>query len=228
MGAFNDLNIIIPTLDEAENIGELLNQIIKLYPGAHITVVDDGSKDGTQSIVQRTKGVKLIDRKLQKIKGLTVSVMDGIMDSKQPYFIVMDADFQHPLYQVVNIYHTIIEGNQIVIGTRNQVLSDWPLSRRIVSKSAIFLGTMRLLISGKYYKDVVSGFFGGYTAPIKETIIKHGDKFEMEGYKVLFDILKYIKEPTVDYVKYDFGSRGAGSSKMGKKQVLCYFRSLFK
>jgi len=58
---------------------------------------------------------------------------------------------------------------------------------------------------------------------------KNYDKYELAGYKVLFDTLKYLPKNTKVYqLKYDFGLREAGASKINYRHVLYYFRSLFK
>ena len=229
---YDYLNIITPTLNEEANIKKLIVLIHKLYPGSHISVADDGSKDKTQEIVRnlarKDKTIHLIDRSKVRVKGLTASVVDGILSTKQPFFIVIDADLQHPPEKIRNIY-TLLHRYDLVIGIRKKVKSDWPLHRKLISKSAIWVGNLRLLIAGKYYKDIVSGFFGGRTKLIQKVIKKHYRKFELPGYKVLFDILKYTPRRTrVSYVKYIFGLRKEGTSKLGNKQIISYIKSIFK
>ena len=75
----------------------------------------------------------------------------------------------------------------------------------------------------------MSGFFGGDAKFVQKTIKGKKHKFEMGGYKVLFDILKLLPRKTpVGSVKYLFGLRAAGESKISKKHIILYFRSLFK
>ena len=65
-----------------------------------------------------------------------------------------------------------------------------------------------------------------------ETFVKEKqlvDVIEKEGYKVLFDFLRKVSKNTkLKEIKYQFGSRYAGKSKINKKHILIYFRSLFK
>ena len=62
---YSSVTVIIPTLNESENIGELIRMITGTYPGIKITVADDGSTDGTGKIVRaigKANGkVKLLD-----------------------------------------------------------------------------------------------------------------------------------------------------------------------
>lgn len=230
---FSQLDIIIPTLNEEKNIPKLIDVLVSLYPNVSITIVDDGSKDRTQNIVKKlskfNKNISLLDRSKKPVKGLTASVVDGILKTKKQYFVVMDADFQHPPSKVKEIYEKLTNDNDLVIGKREKVLCDWPLHRKLISKTAIMAGNCRLLLNGKYYCDIVSGFFGAKSSKIQEVVAKNISKFEMQGYKVLFDILKYIPNNImVDYVPYEFGLRDAGSSKMSSKHIISYARSLLK
>ena len=60
------LTVVIPTLNEAGNIQELIQRISNAIPQVKIIVVDDGSNDGTQGIVNQlllqNSNLKLIDR----------------------------------------------------------------------------------------------------------------------------------------------------------------------
>lgn len=223
-----DLNIIIPTLNEEKNIGIMLFQLRKMYPGVSITVADDGSKDKTRDIVKTFKEVRLIDRSKERIKGITASVIDSIMSTEEKYFVVIDADFQHPLNKIKDIYTELDLYNDLVIGTRVSEIG-WSFKRKVISKVAIFLGNLRLLLDFRCYRDPVSGFFGGRTKYMKRLIIKNLPNFELEGYKILFDILKYcFYDTNISYVDYDFKLRKEGESKIGKKQIKCFLKSLLK
>ncbi|HGE71651.1 TPA: glycosyltransferase, partial [Candidatus Poribacteria bacterium] len=94
-----DFTIILPTLNESHNIIPMLETLNSLYPSAKILVIDDSSTDGTQAKVKEYahvhNQVSLIERNIED-RGLTASVMEGILFSETPYFVVLDADFQHP------------------------------------------------------------------------------------------------------------------------------------
>ena len=220
--------VIIPTLNEEKSIGRLINLLKKLYKDIKIIVVDDGSKDKTQEIVRKIKNVKLIDRSKKKIKGLTASVIDGVREVRYGNIVVIDADLQHPPQTIKEIVEKLKE-NDVVIAGRRSLPSDWPVVRKLISGIAGLLGRIRLLGKGFKVKDVVSGFFGVKTKLMQDILKKKGDKFEKQGYKVLFDLLKYCPKNTkVSEVYYDFQLRIGGSSKINKKHILIYLRSLFK
>lgn len=230
---FSELSIIIPTLNEEGNIKKLLDILSRLYAGSRIIVADDGSIDKTQLIVKnyskRNHRIMLLDRSKKEQKGLTASVIDAIFKAETKYFVVIDADMQHPPEEIEDIYLGLKAGKNLVIGSRINPESGFNLFRQILSKTAILLGNLRLFLAGKHYNDIMSGFFGAETALTVRIIKPNINKFEMGGYKILFEILKYApKNLSVGYVRYNFGRRKKGESKLGKRQIISFLKSLFK
>lgn len=228
---YESLTIITPTLNEEENIGLFIETINQLYPKIRIIVADDGSRDKTQDIVKEKSkryNVFLLDRRNQKVKGLTASIVDAIVATKSEFFICMDADLQHPPEKIKEVFEEMKHGADFVIATREAVVSDWPIYRRVISKIAIFMGEVRLLFSKFKHEDLMSGFFGGKTDFVRK-FLKNKQRFEMKGYKVLFDLLKQFPNKTkLKRVYYTFGVRKRGVSKMGFKPIYFYLSSLLK
>jgi len=227
---YEDTTIITPTLNEAKNIERLLCVLTVQYPGISVIVADDGSRDGTQDIVRKfedkNKRIFLLDRSGKK-KGLTASVLDGVMNSKTSYVVVMDADFQHPPEVIKSIIGQLRDGSQVVVGTRTSMPEDWGFIRFLTSSVAIHLGRLRLRIGGAYVRDVVSGFFGARGDLFREQIRNCSHRFVPEGYKVCLDLLKTLPGSTrVTEAPYSFKLRKEGQSKMGIKHVIAYFKSL--
>lgn len=228
--SYSDLTIIIPTLNEEGNIYQMLRLLKFYYRDAEIFVVDDGSRDKTRYLVRKAqiqnKNIRWINRKDRPIHGITASVVEGIRDCTTKYYVVIDADFQHPIEKIKEIHERLSEYD-LVIGRRISE-AGWDWKRKALSETAIFMGKVRLMLNGKIIDDVVSGFFGGKTYFTKYIFSWHSSKFQMAGYKVLFDILKYM--PTnmkVGYVDYNFMLRAKGESKLGKKQIIEYMKAVF-
>ncbi len=222
----NDTTVIIPTLNEERNISKIIGLIKKNYSKVRILVVDDGSEDSTKKIAKKIKSVRFIDRKKEKTKGLTASVIHAAKLVKTKNIVVIDADLQHPVEKIGEIADRL-KDHDIVIGTRTRI-RNWTMKRRIISKTATILGRIRLMLNGIRVADPVSGFFGVKTAFFKEVLKHHEAKFEKCGYKVLFDLLKYSRNPKISEVMYRFGQRSLGASKIGKRQIICYLKSVFK
>ncbi len=227
---YSDTTAIIPTLNEAGNIGKLLKIINSSYPNIKVIVSDDGSIDRTKGIVNEisksNKNIKLLDRTNAKIHGLTASVLDAALLAKTKNMVVIDADLQHPPEKIREIIQKL-ENNDLVIAARSKVVSPWPLQRRLMTKTATNLALLKLK---KKVKDPLSGFFGIKAALFKNLIKNNEKRFEKPGYKVLFDILKSIslEKTKIDYIYYNFGERSRGKSKIGRKQIIAFLKSLFK
>lgn len=222
-----DLTVIIPTLNEEKNIGILCDRILKILPESNIIVVDDGSVDRTQDIVNAMGDqVLLIDRGEEEIHGLTISIRDGILKSGTEAFMVIDGDLQHPPESLKDALKCFEKGGDVVIGYRIKV-EDWPILRKLISWGAASLGYMALLIRGRQRpKDLMSGFFGAKKVVAKQIIEE--DKIAHKGYKFLFDLLKVLpRNVKIEQFGYVFKNREFGDSKIGKKQMWEFFKSLF-
>ncbi|MHA1116537.1 MAG: glycosyltransferase [Candidatus Heimdallarchaeaceae archaeon] len=233
MNSFSNLTVIVPTLNEEKAIQILLEELEKYVPEAKAIVTDDGSFDNTKQNVISFEGnlnVKFLDRSKKPVHGLTASVLDAILQTETPYFLVMDADLQHPPKKLPEFYEELNKGFDLVVGKRRKVKEKWSFHRKLISYSATILGKIVLSLRNKNKcQDIMSGFFASKTEIWKDLIQKKEQKFTLEGYKVLFDFLKaFPKKIRIQEVEYDFGHRDYGSSKINKRIIWLYFKSLFK
>ncbi|HOO77071.1 MAG TPA: glycosyltransferase [bacterium] len=93
------VSIILPTYNERENIGPLIQEIARhLYRESEIIVVDDDSPDGTWREVSRIELAAPKLRLLRRMRdhGLTASLRAGIDMARHSTVVWMDADFSHP------------------------------------------------------------------------------------------------------------------------------------
>lgn len=229
MPEYSSFTLIVPTLNEKANIGVLLREIRKLYPGLKIIVSDDGSVDGTKKTVESCRhygrNLLFLDRSGSSTKGLAASVLDGVAACKTPYFIVMDGDMQHPPEAVDDIIHAFESSNHpdLVVACRASV-NGWPAHRRLMSLAASAIGAVSLAVRGRQSDfDVLSGFFG-----MKKTAFEKlsAARINKSGYKLLFDIAKQLPAQTkISKIYYVFGARGSGKSKIGLKHIVAYLKS---
>ncbi len=230
--SISETTVLIPTLNEENNIDNMITKLISFYPEISIVVADDGSKDKTGTIVtdfhSQNPRIRLLDRKDKEVKGLTISLIDALEITETRYFIVIDCDFQHPPEKIGEGIELFGQDNQIIIGTRTSV-EGWSIKRKIISWGATTLGKISLFIRRrKRPKDIMSGFFGGETEFVRSIIRNHPKTVSPRGYKLLFDVLKVLpKDTKIGEFYYEFQTRSAGESKIGMKHILVYFRSLF-
>lgn len=230
----NGYTIILPTLNEAQNVGVLIKKLLELYGDIFIIVTDDGSIDNTKAVVLscQSKRITFLDRKDEKIHGLTASILDATRMVKTRYFIVMDGDMQHPWQKVGDIVNSLQKGVKLIIASRERVENPWPASRKYVSYLGNFLGKLSLLIRGRGYLsyDVLTGFFGVETDFWKRIVFEENKAagFRLRGYKILFDFLKVIPlEAPIKDIHYVFGSRKTGASKLNVKVYVEFLKALF-
>ncbi len=228
---FSDFTVIIPTINEKENISKLIDLLLQLYPNICIVVSDDGSSDGTQEVVLKynmhNSKIRLLDRSKEEVQGLTASVLDAADGVNTDYLLVMDGDLQHPPALIKDILEALSKEGDLVICWRKKDLSGKSRHRRFITKLGKTLGRWRLSTRGISCRDVLSGYFGIRTELFKEIVGSDKRRFELEGYKVLFDLLKLIPTSTkIKEISFTFGPRGGGESKMKMKHIIIFIRSL--
>ncbi len=223
----SNLTVLIPTLNEEENIAILCERIHSIMPETKIMVIDDGSTDNTANIVKSMQYVDFFDRSKSRVHGLSISIKEGIYRCKTEVFMVIDGDLQHPPESLKDAIKCFKNDTDLVIGYRLRV-ENWPFSRKLISWGAQFMGNIVLLIRRKQRpKDIMSGFFGGNTKRIQ--LILNNANIADTGYKILFDILKVLpRDYKIEQFGYVFKNREHGSSKIGKKQIFAFLKSLLK
>src|SRR5947208_16830351 len=132
--------IIIPTLEEVDNIVPLVEQIEQTnVPFGEIIFVDDGSIDGTREKIRALTTehrVRLIERDGAE-RGLAGAIIAGANASTADIFVVMDADLSHPPEEIPALLQPIVANEaDLVIGSRyipGGATPGWPAGRRFLS-----------------------------------------------------------------------------------------------
>ncbi len=225
-----DLAVIIPTYNEADNISGLIGKIKEYHPEAKVLVADDGSSDGTgEKVVEvgkRKRGVIFIDRGKEREKGLAASVLHAAKIAGTEYVIVMDGDGQHPPEKIYSIYREMEKGHDVVVACRRRI-PKWGAFRRLVSKVAELLGRASLKSrNAPECSDILSGYFGCRRFIL--TNVAFEENYAKGGFKVLFDMMKQLEKGRwkIGEVGYVFRSRDHGKSKIRTKHILLYLKSI--
>ena len=94
-----ELAIVVPTLNERENVGSLIGRLDRLLVGVNweAVFVDDDSADGTAA---HLRDLGRDDRRIRCIRrfgrrGLSSAWIEGILSTSAPYIAVIDGDLQH-------------------------------------------------------------------------------------------------------------------------------------
>lgn len=163
--------LLIPVLNEAANIGSLLDKIEAQLAGVHFTVgiLDDGSTDGTlEYLQQRMKRVPyrlhLIGRQKtrrasQRGSALRALMLWGLEHTSHGVFIEMDGDLSHRPEEMTEGVRLIAEGYcDIAIASKyvdGSAVVNRSWGRRMVSKVCSY--AVRSLISRKV-RDYSNGY----------------------------------------------------------------------
>jgi dolichol-phosphate mannosyltransferase len=220
--------VIVPVLNERDNVGPLLQDISIALAGIEweVVFVDDGSTDGTiellESLALRDQRVRLV-RRIGR-RGLSSAVIEGFLATVAPIVSVIDGDRQHDERLLPEMFHAIAAKDfQMAIGTRyagGGSVGQWDSARVRISKFATSLAG---LVMKTPLSDPMSGFF----AVRRETFIGLVPQLSKMGYKILLDVVASSKTPLrVVELPYEFRTRTAGESKLDNMVALEYVELL--
>lgn len=220
------ISIILPTYNESENIKIIIPKIFRILSDydIEVIVVDDNSPDKTWIVVKELSkkyNIKLIRR--PKKLGLATAILEGILNASNEICIVMDADCQHKPEDIRKLIEKILEGYDIVIGSRylgSSKISKWSKKRLLISEAATFIAKWLFNIK---VTDPLSGFFA-----IRKSKIESETNWYAVGYKVLLEILVRFPELKVAEVSIEFTDRLHGKSKLNIKEIINYIVLLCK
>jgi dolichol-phosphate mannosyltransferase len=211
-----DVAVVIPTLNERENVPVLVERLGSALAGIRweVVFVDDDSPDGTADVVRELAQQQSNIRCVQRLgrRGLSSACIEGALASSAPYIAVMDADLQHDEALLPKMLATIKEQQlDIVVGTRYGAegsVGDWQKSRVVISGLASRLA--RLVLKAEL-TDPLSGFFvitrGAFAATMRN--------LSGQGFKILLDIFASAPRPLAfAELPFHFRRRIHGESKL--------------
>ncbi|MFF4266668.1 polyprenol monophosphomannose synthase [Streptomyces virginiae] len=211
--------VIIPTYNEAENIGLIVGRVRAAVPEAHILVADDNSPDGTGKLADELAAgddhVHVLHRKGKE--GLGAAYLAGFVRAlEQGYGVIveMDADGSHQPEELPRLL-TALAGADLVLGSRwvpGGRVVNWPKSREFISRGG---STYSRLMLNLPMRDVT----GGYRAFRRETLEGLGlDEVASAGYCFQVDLARRAVQKgfRVVEVPITFVEREFGDSKMSK------------
>jgi dolichol-phosphate mannosyltransferase len=173
--------VVIPTYNEVESIGSLLDELATL--DLDVLVIDDGSPDGTAQIC-KAHGVEVVVRSGKQ--GLGSAYRAGFqiaLDRGYENIIEMDADGSHQVSDLVAMMQWIGSAD-LLIGSRwvaDGQIKNWSKSRELLSKAANRYANTLLSLG---VADTTAGFRIYSAALLKkmdiQTIASEGYCFQIE------------------------------------------------
>lgn len=150
--------LIIPAYNEADNIGRVVENLIRNFPQYDYVVVNDGSSDGTGELCME-KGYQVLNLPINL--GIGGAVQTGYRYAlKYGYDIAvqLDGDGQHDVAYVKDVINPLINDEaDVVIGSRFLRREGFQSSRsRRIGIN--ILSDLIWMCTGKRIRDVTSGF----------------------------------------------------------------------
>lgn len=220
-----DTFVIVPTYNEADNLDELLRQLLALPTPIGAIVVDDNSPDGTgdmaeQWAAENPNRVHVIHRpaKLGLGTAYTAGFKKAIDDLGAERILTMDADFSHnPRYipDMIALSRTkhVVIGSRYVPGggTRN-----CSRKRIFLSRGANFMARTLL---GLKARDATAGF-RLYRREVLQSIPL--DEIFSSGYSFLVEMLFLCQRRgwQIGEIPIIFEDRRKGQTKISRQEIL--------
>jgi dolichol-phosphate mannosyltransferase len=216
--------VVVPTYNEADNVGRLIPEILERDPRLSVLVVDDNSPDGTGDVVKSLPGfgdrVLILER--PRKEGLGAAYIAGfkwiLANTDFEAVFEMDADFSHQP-EALDHFLTEIADHDLVLGSRyleGITVVNWPLSRLFLSVGANIYARF---VTGMPIKDSTGGFkcFRRTTLEMLplDSIKSDGYSFQIEMNYHCWRRGLRIKEIPIMFV-----DRAVGVSKMSRKIII--------
>lgn len=211
--------IIIPTYNERENIEAMIAKVLSLDGNYSLLVVDDGSPDGTASVVREQmrlhpERIFLIEREGKL--GLGTAYLAGFRWAiQQGYDAVfeMDCDFSHDPDDLLRLAAELESGADVVVGSRyvsGVNVVNWSMRRLLLSYCA---SRYVKIVTGMPVRDATAGFVG-YRTDVLRTIDLNKVKMRGYGFQIEMKYTAWKLGFKIKEVSIIFRDRTLGTSKM--------------
>jgi dolichol-phosphate mannosyltransferase len=215
--ALEPVLVVIPTYNERDNLGPIVQRLRVALPDAHVLVADDGSPDGTGDLADELAADDQQVHVLHRTEkaGIGPAYVAGFkwgLARDYAVLVEMDADGSHAPEDLPRMLGALAEAD-LVLGSRyvpgGQVVN-WPRHREILSRGANLYCKLAL---GAKISDITAGF-RAYRREVLEKI-RLGN-VASQGYCFQIDLAWRTVEAgfTVVEVPITFTEREIGVSKM--------------
>ncbi len=222
------LAIIVPTFNEAQNVGRLVALVREALPDIawELVFVDDNSPDGTadhaRNLAQADPRVRVVHRFGRR--GLSSACVEGILATSAPFVAIMDGDLQHDEALLRAMLERLETGNvDLVVGSRYVAgggMGEWSHRRQKMSR---FATRLAFRLTKTPLADPMSGFL----MMRRDAFMRSLPHLSTVGFKILLDILASAPVPLrVAEIPYHFRARQNGESKIDSLVLWEYLQLL--
>ncbi len=217
--------VIIPTYNEKENVGKMIEAVMAFNTGYNMLIVDDGSPDGTGQIVKDlqakyNKRLHLMERSGKQ--GLGTAYIAGFkwaLANGYQYIFEMDCDFSHNPKDLDKLYDAVAnKGFDVAVGSRYTTggkVENWPWDRIFISKGGSLYAR---IITWMPVRDTTAGFVC-YKKEVLEKLNLDNIKFIGYAFQIEMKYRAWQKGFKIKEVPITFVDRREGTSKMSKNII---------
>ena len=175
------VSIVIPTLNEEETIGKVIDEIPKEnierwgYQ-VEILVADNNSSDKTREIAAE-RGAKVI---IEPARGKGRAIRTAFKAASGDFIFMLDADYTYPAIYISKMLEVLHEGSDVVIGSRLR----GQIGEGAMSKLNVVGNHLLALMASTLYRTRISDLCTGYWGLTKEVVSKlelNAIGFELEA-----------------------------------------------
>lgn len=223
------ISVVVPTRNEAGNIGPLVRRINDAAAElVHEIIFVDDSDDQTPQVIGRVadKGgvpVRMIHRDdADRSGGLGSAVMTGIASADSDWILVMDGDLQHPPEMIPEIVAAATGNTSVVVASRmaeDDAVANWSPMRQYASTATKAAAKTLFPRQLAGVTDPLTGFF-----LVNRRALPDG--LEPDGFKILLEILVRGKDLNPVEVGFNFADRVSGTSKASMQEGVKYAKLL--
>jgi dolichol-phosphate mannosyltransferase len=216
--------VVLPTYNEAENIGTVLRRVRVAVPDATLLVVDDNSPDGTAKLAEEAGhevgDVVVLSRPGKA--GLGSAYRAGFawgLERGYGAFVEIDSDLSHDPASIPSLLAPLADGCELVIGSRyvpGGSIPAWRWHRRLLSRGGNVYSSFVL---GLHVADSTAGF-RTYTASLLERIDLGSVRADSYGFQIEMTYRAVEAGAQVTEVPIRFVDRVEGTSKMSLYTVV--------
>ncbi len=203
-----DISVLMPAYDEADNLAEVVPAtaavLDRLGRSWEIVVVDDGSTDGTRSVMAGLRGPNVRYIRLRRNSGKSAALSMGLAHVKGEHVVLMDADGQDDPEAIPALMAELDQGVDLVTG-RRAVRNDRFVKR---TTSKLYNG-VTAKATGVPGKDFNSGL-KAMTRELADSLEMYG---ELHRYIPVLAVWNGFKVGELDVEHHE---RLHGSSKFGR------------
>ena len=222
--------IIIPVINELENLKKIIHKIFSISPKVFVLIIDDNSDDGTDKWVKSLKNKKLNYIKRNSKLGIGDAHTTGILWAYKNGFskvITMDGDLSHnpslikKFIKKSKLNYDLILSNRY--GKKINSLKNWPYIKKLQSK----IGHLIIFIFFNIKHDITNGLRLYNLKRIPIAYFREFKKFKNYEFFLVsgVDLINRLK---VSELFIEMPYRANGHSKMKLKHLIIWIYTIFK